>query len=401
MTTATHSKRLDFINDELADLKDRHLYQSLVTVTGAQGPVVTIQDEQGRQQECINFSSNNYLGLCTHPRLIEAANKATTEYGVGAGAVRTIIGTLDLHQQLEQKLAEFKGCEAALVFQSGFTANAGAINSIMGKGDAIISDGLNHASIIDAVRLNKADKFIYAHSDMTELEARLKETQNHRRRLVVTDGVFSMDGDLAKLPEIVELCEQYNAICMVDDAHGSGVFGPRGEGTVAHFDLHGRVDIVVGTLSKALGCMGGYVAGTQALRDLMINKGRPMLFSTPHPPSVVVSCMAAVEMLMTDSSLKNRLWENTGYFRTGMEQLGYTITSDSPVLPVIVGESARAQEFSQKLFDAGVYARAIVFPTVAKDKARVRLMMSAAHTKEHLDKGLAVFEKLGKEMGLI
>lgn len=401
MTAATaHSTRLDFIADDLQDLKDQDLYQSLVTVSGAQGPVVTIDGPNG-PKDCINFSSNNYLGLCTHPTLINAAKQATEMYGVGAGAVRTIIGTLDLHQQLEKKLAEFKGCEATLVFQSGFTANAGAINSLMAAGDAIISDGLNHASIIDAVRLNKADKFIYAHSDMGELEAVLQKTQGHRRRLVVTDGVFSMDGDLAKLPEIVELCEQYNAICMVDDAHGSGVFGPHGEGTVAHFGLHGRVDIVVGTLSKALGCMGGYVASTQAMRDLMINKGRPMLFSTPHPPSVVASCMAAVDLLMADTSLKDQLWENAQYFRNGMEKLGYQITSDSPVLPVIVGESAKAQELSQRLFDAGVYARAIVFPTVAKNKARVRLMMSAAHTKAHLDQGLQAFETIGKTMGLI
>lgn len=397
MTTATqHSQRLNFIDDMLQDLKDQHLYQELVTVSGEQGPEITVDGK-----ECLNFSANNYLGLCNHPKLVEASVKATQQLGVGAGAVRTIIGTMEAHQSLEKTLAKFKECEATLVYQSGFTANAGAINSIMAKGDVIISDALNHASIIDAVRLNKADKRLYAHSDMAELESVLQEAQTHNRRLVVTDGVFSMDGDVAKLPEIVALCEKYDAICMVDDAHGSGVFGPNGEGTVAHFDLHGRVDIVVGTLSKALGGMGGYVASTQAMRDLMINKGRPMLFSTPHPPGVVAAAQAAVELLMADNSLVKQLWDNATYFKTEMNKLGYNIVSDSPILPVIVGESATAQTLSKRLFDEGVFARAIVFPTVAKDKARVRLMMSAAHTKAHMDKALAIFAKLGNELSLI
>lgn len=396
MTTATKSTRLNFIEDMLQELKDQHLFQQLVTVSGQQGPEIVVDGKP-----CLNFSANNYLGLCNHPKLIEASVNATQQLGVGAGAVRTIIGTMDLHQQLEKKLAEFKECEATLVYQSGFTANAGAINSIMDKGDVIISDALNHASIIDAVRLNKADKKIYGHSNMAELEAVLKETQSHRRRLVVTDGVFSMDGDVAKLPEIVALCEQYNAICMVDDAHGSGVFGPNGEGTVAHFDLHNRVDIVVGTLSKALGGMGGYVASTQAMRELMINKGRPMLFSTPHPPGVVAAALAAVELLMADNSLVKQLWANAHYFKTEMNAMGYSIQSDSPILPVIVGESAIAQTLSKRLFEEGVFARAIVFPTVAKDKARVRLMMSAAHTQAHMDQALSVFQKLGKELALI
>lgn len=396
--TATHtaSNRLDFITDDIQALKDQHLYQELITVQSAQGSVITLD---GR--EVINFSANNYLGLCTHPALAKAAHEAIDRYGSGAGAVRTIIGTLDIHQELERELADFKQCEATLVFQSGFTANAGAINSIMDAEDAIISDSLNHASIIDAVRLNKATKKIYAHSDMSELEERLKETQDCRHRLVVTDGVFSMDGDLAKLPEIVALCEQYNAIVMVDDAHGSGVFGSHGQGTVDHFDLHGRVDIVVGTLSKALGSMGGYVASTQAMRDLMINKARPMLFSTPHPPAIVASALAAVKLLKADNSLKRKLWDNATYFKTEMNRLGFNIQSDSPILPVIVGESETAQALMKNLYKEGVYARAIVFPTVARDKARVRLMMSAAHTQEHMDKALGIFERVGKQMGLI
>lgn len=397
MTTAhATSTRLDFINDDIQALKDQHLYQELITVEGGQGPVIQLNGKP-----VLNFSANNYLGLCSHPALAEAAKKAIDQYGSGAGAVRTIIGTLDIHQELERELAEFKHCEATLVVQSGFTANTAAINSIMGAEDAIISDSLNHASIIDAVRLNKATKKLYAHSDMAELEARLKETQDCRRRLVVTDGVFSMDGDLAKLPEIVELCETYNAIVMVDDAHGSGVFGSHGQGTVDHFGLHGRVDIVVGTLSKAVGAMGGYIASTQAMRDIMINKARPMLFSTPHPPAITASCIAAIKLLKNDNSLKQKLWDNANYFKTELNKLGFNIQSDSPILPVIVGESETAQQLMNNLFDEGLYARAIVFPTVAKDKARVRLMVSAAHTQEHLDQAIATFAKVGKDMGLI
>jgi glycine C-acetyltransferase len=393
--TSTHPK-LSFIADELQALKDQHLYQSLVTVQGPQGPEITLD---GRK--VLNFSSNNYLGLCTHPALKEAAKAAIDTYGVGAGAVRTIIGTLDIHQELEIALAKFKHCEATMVFQSGFTANAGAINSLLNEEDYILSDSLNHASIIDAVRLNKAKKGVYQHSDMADLEAKLKEAQGFRHRLVVTDGVFSMDGDVAKLPEIADLCDQYNALLMVDDAHGSGVFGEHGEGTVAHFGLCDRVDLVVGTMSKALGSMGGYVASTQAMRDLMVNRARPLLFSTPHPPSVTASALAAVNLLMADNSLVKQLWDNRNYFKAEMERLGYTITSDSPILPVVVGESERAQLLSKRLLEEGVFARAIVFPTVAKDKARVRLMMSAAFTREQLDRGLAAFAKLGKELALV
>lgn len=395
-TTET-SHRLDFLKDEIQRLKDEHLYQELVTVHGPQDTEITLNGKK-----LINFSSNNYLGLCTHPRLKEAAKKAIDQYGVGAGAVRTIIGTLDLHQELERKLAEFKEVEATLVLQSGFTANNAAITSILGDEDCIISDALNHASIIDAVRMMKnTKKLIYAHSDMRELEARLKEGRSCRRRLVVTDGVFSMDGDVAKLPEIVKLCEKHDAICMVDDAHGSGVFGRNGRGTVDHFGLHGRVDIVIGTMSKAVGTMGGYVACTEAMREIMINKARPFLFSTPHPPAVVASSIASIDLLKEDDSLIQKLWYNTRYFKAGMKSVGFDIQSESPIVPVIAGESEKAVRLMNRLYEEGIYARAIVFPTVAIDKARVRLIITAGHTQAQLDYAIETFEKTGKELGLI
>ncbi len=395
-TTET-SRRLDFLKDEIQRLKDEHLYQELVTVEGPQDTEITLNGKK-----LINFSSNNYLGLCTHPRLKEAAKKAVDQYGVGAGAVRTIIGTLDIHQELERKLAEFKEVEATLVLQSGFTANNAAITSILGDEDCIISDALNHASIIDAVRMMKnTKKMIYAHSDMNELEARLKEARSYRRRLVVTDGVFSMDGDVARLPEIVKLCEKYDAICMVDDAHGSGVFGRNGRGTVDHFGLHGRVDIVIGTMSKAVGTMGGYVACTQAMREIMINKARPFLFSTPHPPSVTASSIASIDLLREDDALIQKLWYNTRYFKAGMKSIGFDIQSESPIVPVIAGESEKAVTLMNRLYEEGIYARAIVFPTVAIDKARVRLIITAGHTQAQLDFAIETFEKIGKELGLI
>ncbi len=393
MSVSTHSTRLDFLKDDIQHLKDEHLYQELVVLEGPQDTEILLHDpHEKKARKLINFSSNNYLGLCTHPKLKQAAKKAIDDYGVGAGAVRTIIGTLAIHQELETKLAQFKGVEATLVFQSGFLANTAAITAVVSQGDVIISDALNHASIIDAIRMVKnIDKEIYPHSDMNALEQKLKATQNHRHRLVVTDGVFSMDGDIAKLPEIAQLCEKYNAIMMVDDAHGSGVFGSCGQGTVDHFDLHGAVDIVVGTMSKAFGAMGGYVACTQAMRDLMINKARPFLFSTPHPPSVTASCIAAVDLLQNDTSLNEKLWYNTRYFKAGMRSIGYDITSESPIIPVIAGTSEKAVQLMNRLNDEGIYARAIVFPTVARDKARVRLIISAAHTQSQLDYAIEVF----------
>lgn len=399
MTTSTDKKshRLDFLKEEIQRLKDEYLYQALQPFEGPQDAEIAMN---GRQ--ILNFSSNNYLGLANHPKLIEAAIQATRELGVGAGAVRTIIGTMGIHEQLEEKLARFKHCEATLVLQSGFTANMAAIPPIMGEGDVIISDALNHASIIDAVRLSRgASKDIYAHSDMNALESVLKKHKTARRKLIVTDGVFSMDGDIAKLPEIVSLAEQYNAIVMVDDAHGSGVLGSHGRGTVDHFGLHDQVDIVVGTMSKALGSMGGYVASTQAMREIMVNKARPLLFSTPHPPSVVAACMAAIELLESDDALIQKLWYNTRYFKAGMKSIGLPIESETPLCPVIVGTSEKAQKLSQRLFDEGIYGRAIVFPTVAADKARVRIIINACHTQAHLDRCIEAFEKIGKELDLL
>lgn len=398
MATGTQqSHRLDFLKDEIQALKDQHLYQELVAYSGKPGAEIVINGKP-----YLNFSSNNYLGLATHPRLMAAAKQAIDDLGVGAGAVRTIIGTMDIHQALERKLAEFKHCEATLVLQSGFTANMAAIPPIVGEGDVIVSDALNHASIIDAVRLTKGcTKDIYAHSDMNELEKVLKKHKTTRRKLVITDGVFSMDGDIAKLPEITQLCEKHGAILMVDDAHGSGVLGKGGRGTVDHFDLHGRVDITVGTLSKAIGAVGGYVASTQAMRDIMINRARPFLFSTAMPPSVAASCLAAIELLSEDDSLTRQLWYNTRYFKAGMKSIGLPIDSETPICPVICGESEKAQTMSRRLFEEGIYGRAIVFPTVARDKARVRVMISAAHTQAHLDRAIEAFEKIGKELALI
>lgn len=404
MDTEKKSHRLDFLQDEIQRLKDEHLYQALQPFEGPQDAEISMN---GRQ--ILNFSSNNYLGLANHPKLIEAAIKATRELGVGAGAVRTIIGTMGIHEQLEEKLARFKHCEATLVLQSGFTANMAAIppimgegDVIMGEGDVIISDALNHASIIDAVRLSRgASKDIYAHSDMNALESVLKKHKTARRKLIVTDGVFSMDGDIAKLPEIVALAEQYNAIVMVDDAHGSGVLGSHGRGTVDHFGLHDQVDIVVGTMSKALGSMGGYVASTQAMREIMVNKARPLLFSTPHPPSVVAACLAAIELLEADDALIQKLWYNTRYFKAGMKSIGLPIDSETPLCPVIVGTSEKAQKLSQRLLEEGIYGRAIVFPTVAADKARVRVIINACHTQTHLDRCIEAFEKIGKELDLL
>lgn len=397
--TATQqtSNRLDFVKEEIQRLKDEHLYQELKPFDGMQDAEITMD---GRH--ILNFSSNNYLGLANHPKLIEAAVKATQELGVGAGAVRTIIGTMRIHEELEEKLARFKHCEATLVLQSGFTANMAAIPPIMGEGDVIISDQLNHASIIDAVRLTKGTtKDIFPHSDMNALESVLKKHKNARRKLIVTDGVFSMDGDIAKLPDIVALAEKHNAIVMVDDAHGSGVMGSHGRGTVDHFGLHDKVDIVVGTMSKALGSMGGYVASTQAMRDLMVNKARPLLFSTPHPPSVVAACMAAVDLMESDDALIKKLWYNTRYFKAGMKSIGLPIESETPLCPVIVGTSEKAQKLSQRLLEEGIYGRAIVFPTVAADKARVRIIINACHTQPQLDRCIEAFEKIGKELDLL
>ncbi len=388
---------LAFLDTEIQQLKDQGLYFQVRVLGGEQGPVALIDGKQ-----VVNLASNNYLGLTTHPRLRQAAQKAIEQYGVGSGAVRTIIGTMSIHEELEEKLAQFKRTEASIVFQSGFTANTGVIPALMGEGDVIISDELNHASIIDGCRLTRAVRKVYRHRDMDELRLRLEESLDARRILVVTDGIFSMDGDIAPLPDIVDLAERYGAMVMVDDAHASGVLGRNGRGTVDHFGLHGRVHVQVGTLSKAIGVLGGYIAGNRSLRDWLIQRGRPYLFSTSHPPAVAASCIAALEVLQDEPWLIDQLWENTHYFKAALADLGFdTGSSETPITPVIAGDSAKAIRMSQRLFDEGVFAQAIVYPTVAQDRARVRTIVTATHTRDHLDQALAAFAKVGRDLGIV
>lgn len=388
---------MDFVSDEVKELHERHLYRPLRELQGPQGARATFD---GR--EVINLSSNNYLGLTNHPRLVRAAVEATEKYGVGSGSVRTIAGTMTLHNQLEEKLAWFKHTEAALVFQSGFTCNSGVIPVLVGDGDAIVTDALNHASIIDGIRLTRAQRKIFAHSDMNALEGALKDTQAARRRLVITDGVFSMDGDVARLDTIVELSERYGAMVYVDDAHASGVFGADGRGTVDHFGLHGRVHVQVGTLSKALGSLGGYVACSQALKELLIHRGRPFLFSTSHPPAVTAACLSAIDVLVDEPQLISRLWENARYFKQGLRALGLdTGQSESPITPVIAGSGAKATALSNGLFERGVFAQAIGYPTVPDERSRVRTIVTATHGREDLDAALAAFRQVGESLDLV
>jgi glycine C-acetyltransferase len=396
-----HLHRFDFVDSELDNLRAQGLYRKLRILMAEQGPTTTIDGKK-----VINLSSNNYLGLTTHPKLCAAAKKAIDDWGVGTGAVRTIIGTMSIHEELEKKLATFKHTEAALVFQSGFTANAGVLGPILDEGDLVISDQLNHASIIDGVRLTKADRAIYPHLDMAVLEQRLQEAQakGYKKVIVVTDGVFSMDGDIAPLPAIAALCERYGAISMVDDAHASGVLGKNGRGTVNHFGLDGKWDIQVGTLSKAIGAMGGYVATNQKLRELMEHRARPFLFSTSHPPSVIATCMAALDVLVSaeGEALIARLWQNTAFFKKELGRLGFnTGVSETPITPVIVGEGALAMKLSDELFAAGVFAQGIGYPTVARDKGRVRTIVTATHTQDELERALEAFASVGKKLGII
>lgn len=385
------------LEKEIETWKENQTFRPLTELESAQSAKVTI-----RGKEVIQLSSNNYLGLTVHPRLKKAALEAVEKYGAGTGSVRTIAGTFTMHEELEKRLAEFKHTEASLVFQSGFTANVGVISSILTDEDVVISDELNHASIIDGIRLTKAKRRIYKHNDMDDLEKALKETQDARVRLVVTDGVFSMDGDIAPLPQIVELCEKYDALVMVDDAHASGVLGKNGRGTVDHYDLHGRVHIQVGTLSKAIGVLGGYVAGAQTLRDYLIHRARPFLFSTSHPPAVTAACHAALDVLLEEPELIDRLWENTRFFKEGIQKLGFdTGNSETPITPVIVGDDALAMRLSDELFELGVYAQGIVYPTVPQGKARVRTIVTAAHTKEELQYCIDAFEKAAKKLGIL
>jgi glycine C-acetyltransferase len=390
----------DFVQSQLEDLKQQGLYRKLRILGGEQRPRSIIDGH-----EVINLSSNNYLGLATHPKLREAAKAAIDKYGVGAGAVRTIIGTMDIHEELERKLAALKHTEASLVLQSGFTANAAALGPILADGDLVISDELNHASIIDGIRLTKAARKVYKHNDTDDLERVLEATRGqYRNTLIVTDGVFSMDGDIAPLPRIAELAQHYDAITMVDDAHASGVLGPHGSGTVHHFGLEKQWDISIGTLSKSIGAIGGYVASTQALRELMEHRARPFLFSTAHPPSVTATCIAAIELLQSDEGqqLIDRMWENTRFLKQGLGELGFnTGISQTPITPVIVGEGAKAMQFSDRLFANGVFAQGIAFPTVARDKGRVRTIVTATHTRGDLEEALNIFEHVGREMQLI
>lgn len=389
---------LDFITKQLDGLKELGVYRKLAILQGPSGPRSLINGK-----EVINLSSNNYLGLANNPRMKNAAIEATEKLGVGAGAVRTIIGNMSIHEELEKRLAEFKHVEAVLTFQSGFTANAGVIPAVVDKGDIIISDELNHASIIDGCRLSRADVIRYKHSDMENLERVINEVKdNYNTKLIITDGVFSMDGDIAKLPEIVELAEKYECITYVDDAHASGVLGKSGRGSADHFGLHGRVDIQIGTLSKAIGVVGGYVAGNKNLIEWLNHRGRPFLFSTAVPPSVAAACLEAINILSESSELTDRLWENARYLKDGLKNLGFnTGKSETPITPVITGDDKKAIELSNRLFEEGVFAQSIVFPTVPRDGARVRTIVTAAHTKEDLDEAIAAFEKVGRKLRLV
>jgi glycine C-acetyltransferase len=397
---------LAFLGEELADLRARHLYRPLRVMSSAQGPIVSIDDRR-----LISLSSNDYLGLTHHPRLREAALAAVRDYGAGSGAVRTIAGTMTLHEELERDLAAFKEVEAVLTFQSGFSANTGVIPTITGEGDLIVSDALNHASIIDGMRLSKAPRKIYPHGDTEALREILREARDKGREgkglpyrliLVVTDGVFSMDGDIARLPAIVEAAEEHRAAVFVDDAHASGVLGRNGRGSVDHFGLHGRVAIQVGTLSKAVGVLGGYVAGSQDLRDILIQRARPFLFSTSHPPAVAAACKEAIAVMLDEPELLERLWTNTRRFKAELARLGFdTGASETPITPVMMGDPDTASRFSQRLFEEDVFAQPVVFPTVALDKARIRTIVTAAHSEEQLDRALEAFAKVGRELRLI
>lgn len=388
-----------FLKENLNDLKSKGLYNVINVLKSANGPIITIGDKK-----LINLSSNNYLGLATNPRMIEATIEATKKYGAGAGAVRTINGTLEIHIELEKKLAKFKHTEAAIAFQSGFNCNMGAISAVMNKKDAILSDSLNHASIIDGCRLSGAKIIRVEHSDMVDLRNKAKEAVEsglYEKIMVITDGVFSMDGDVAKLPEIVEIAEEFDLITYVDDAHGSGVLG-KGTGTVHHFGLSDKIDFQIGTLSKAIGVIGGYVAGTQDLIDWLMVRGRPFLFSTSLTPGAAGAAIEAINILTESTELHDKLWVNANYLKKGLKELGFNIgNSETPITPCIIGEELKTQDFSKKLFEEGVYAKSIVFPTVTKGAGRVRNMPTAAHTKEMLDEALAIYAKVGKEMGII
>jgi glycine C-acetyltransferase len=388
---------LGYLSTELDTLKQQGLYRHLRILEDEQKAKTTFDHRQ-----VVNLSSNNYLGLTTHPKLREAALDATRRFGVGSGSVRTIAGTMEIHMELERRLAGFKNTEAVVVFQSGFAANAGTVAAVLTKEDVVVSDELNHASIIDGCRLSRATIKVFPHKDADAARNVLRALPAGQRKLLITDGVFSMDGDVGALPELCALAEEFGCIMMVDDAHASGVFGRNGRGTIDHCHMHGRVDIQVGTLSKAMGALGGYVAGSKALIEFLYHRARPFLFSTSHPPAVAAACIAAIDVLEQEPQIIDRLWENTRFFKKGLDALGFnTGLSQSPITPVIAGEGARAMKLSDRLFEEGVFAQGIAFPTVARDKARVRTIVTATHTRDDLQFALDVFAKVGRELGII
>ena len=388
---------LDYLASEIQALRDQGTYRRLRVLDDEQKAQTSID-----HRVVVNLSSNNYLGLTTHPKLRERAVEAIRTRGVGSGSVRTIAGTMDIHMQLERKLAEFKRTEAAVVFQSGFAANAGTVAAILGRDDAIVSDELNHASIIDGARLSRATIKVFPHRDVAAARRIVEALPQTQRKLLISDGVFSMDGDLGALPDLCDLAEEFGCIMMVDDAHASGVFGQHGRGTIDHFGLHGRVDVQVGTLSKALGVLGGYVAGSRSLIEFLYHRARPFLFSTSHPPAVAAACLAAIEVMETEPDLMNQLWENTRFFKNGLQALGFdTGASESPITPVIVGEATLAMALSDQLFEKGVFAQGIGFPTVPYGKARVRTIVTATHTRDQLEFALDCFKNVGTTLGVI
>jgi glycine C-acetyltransferase len=399
MSSATRPP-LQYLHDAIEDLKAKHLYFNLKILEGEQKPVANFDGK-----EVINLSSNNYLGLTTHPKLRRAAIDATRKFGVGSGAVRTIAGTMKMHMDLEAQIASFKKVEACVVFQSGFTANAGTVSAILGKEDLVISDELNHASIIDGCRLSRATIKVFKHKDAADCERVLQETNDwNGKKLLITDGVFSMDGDIANLPALCDLAEKYNCIMMVDDAHASGVLGNRGRGTIDHHNCHDRVDIQVGTLSKAIGSIGGYVCGSRDLIDFLHQRARPFLFSTSHPPSVTATCQAAFELLDSEAGDKliKKLWANTKFFKRKLKKLGFdTGKSETPITPIMVGEAAKAFQFSRELFAEGVFAGAIGFPTVPEGKARLRTIVTATHKRADLERAAEIIGRVGKKLGVV
>jgi glycine C-acetyltransferase len=403
MPIATRTNPLSYLTDQINELKAKGTHFNLRVLEDEQAPECTFDGKK-----VINLASNNYLGLTTHPKLREAALEATRKYGVGSGAVRTIAGTMKIHMELEEKIARFKNVEACVVFQSGFAANAGTVSAVLGKDDFIISDQLNHASIIDGARLSRAKILVFNHKDLAHAEEQLASIKDQPgRRLLITDGVFSMDGDIGPLPGLCDLAEKYGAIMMVDDAHASGVLGRAGRGTVDHFSVHGRVDIQVGTLSKAIGALGGYVCGTRDLIDYLYHRARPFLFSTSHPPSVAATCIAAFDVLQDEPERIENLWENTRFWKKELDLLGFDIggkttpASETPITPIIIGDGARTMEFSRELFKEGVLGTGIAFPTVPEGKARIRTIMTATHTEEELEQALEVLKKVGKRMGIL